>query len=511
MPTELLLIFFITSIQLVVFISTFSKIKKISYLFPDTNTLNIVTTNNTNVTEQKKKIKESHSIIHPYETISITIDDANIKVNDGFKSIVNSTNEYLKNNRGSAADFNIIRDVTERINTAYEDSIQATISIPLYIGLLGTMFGIIYGIYNIKMPLDDASLFTLLDGVKLAMIASFVGLFLTLINSSVFFKNACFKRDFNKNNYYTFIQTNLLPILTKDMASSLSNIHSQLAIFNSEFFQNIQLLKSSLEMVGSNIQIQKDVIDKLDKIKIQEIAKINLQVLDKLTESSKSFDVFISYQTNLNILFEKFSINFTIGHELIDKIISARGEVNEILLGIKETINTNKNTSEFLKLNFNKLNSISDTTKDIVTQQEISLRDLKSGFIQVMENTGKSLTDSYKDNIDDLQKSLNSTNSIFHQELEHFVENSKNRLKEISSSIESSINKFDFGNINLSDLSNNNKILTDIKDSIYKSFDINYLNTKLLESLLEEARTMNHYNNSSLFSKIKLLFTRKKV
>lgn len=497
---EYILIFIFICIQLLFFLTTYFRIQRLSDLFPPITLLRIGI--KSNGLEKATSLKSDRSKVQVDEYIKIEIENEKKGINIGFISIINSTNEYLKNNSGSAVDFNIIRDIAERINSAYENSIQSTISIPLYIGLLGTMFGIVYGIFNIRMPLDDSSLFTLLDGVKLAMIASIAGLFLTLINSSFVLKNVSFNRDLGKNNYYTFIQTSLLPILTKDMVSSLSNIQYQLAKFNKEFFDNIQMLKVSLEMISENIKNQKDVIETINEIRINDIAKVNLEILDKFEKSTKSFNIFVSYQTDLNSLIEKFSNNINLGNEMITQIVSAKMEISEVLNVIKKTVNSNRDTSEFLKMNFAKLKAIDDTTRDIVSQQEKSLRDVTVAFARELENTNKTLIDKYKDNLGILTKELDNMNVLFREELVKSVDYNLKALKvpAETESIQS----------NTQEVTKLNEILTTIKLCFDNSQMLQTKNNDLLEVLYNEMKIVENEKQIGFFKKFKLFFKRDK-
>ena len=63
-----------------------------------------------------------------------------------FGQIITDTNEYLLNNRGAAADFGILKDISERHAEALDEEIQAQIATPLYLGLLGTFTGAILGL-----------------------------------------------------------------------------------------------------------------------------------------------------------------------------------------------------------------------------------------------------------------------------------------------------------------------------------------------------------------------------
>ncbi|HEX8658730.1 MAG TPA: hypothetical protein VF690_14390, partial [Hymenobacter sp.] len=110
-----------------------------------------------------------------------------------FGQIVVDTNEYLLNNRGAAADFGILKDISERHAEALDEEIQAQIATPLYLGLLGTFTGAILGLVALvgnpfsevsENPNTDTSFSNgdvqhFLGGVLIAMIGSLFGLAFT--------------------------------------------------------------------------------------------------------------------------------------------------------------------------------------------------------------------------------------------------------------------------------------------------------------------------------------------
>ena len=75
-----------------------------------------------------------------------------------FGEIVTDTNDYLRANKGAAADFNALRDISEREAELLDAEIEAQISTPLYLGLLGTFAGAIFGLFSLLFapPTPDA-------------------------------------------------------------------------------------------------------------------------------------------------------------------------------------------------------------------------------------------------------------------------------------------------------------------------------------------------------------------
>lgn len=65
--------------------------------------------------------------------------------------IIGAINMYLRKNKGAASDFLLIKDVVERYCDAKEEEITTQQPVPLYLGLTGTIIGIIVGIIYIAL------------------------------------------------------------------------------------------------------------------------------------------------------------------------------------------------------------------------------------------------------------------------------------------------------------------------------------------------------------------------
>ncbi|MBJ6108760.1 hypothetical protein JAO73_07060 [Hymenobacter sp. BT523] len=238
-----------------------------------------------------------------------------------FGQIIADTNEYLQNNRGAAADFGILKDISERHAEALDEEIQAQISTPLYLGLLGTFTGAILGLVSlvgnpfaeaVADPAKDTSFSNgdvqhFLGGVLIAMIGSLFGLAFTLAGNQLL-KQARAVRDRNKNAYYTFLQKALLPKLNSDMQAGMANLKSVLDTFNAEFFSQIQNdffskiheFTPLIASITENVSVQKRFLEQLEKIGYSELANATIRVFDRVDESAQTFEKFLGYQQALN-------------------------------------------------------------------------------------------------------------------------------------------------------------------------------------------------------------------
>src|SRR6476661_7336386 len=238
-----------------------------------------------------------------------------------FGQIVADTNEYLLNNRGAAADFGILKDISERHAESLDDEIQAQIATPLYLGLMGTFIGAILGLVALvgnpfaevaPNPAVDTSFSNsdvqhFLGGVLIAMVGSLMGLAFTLAGNQLL-KQARAVRDRHKNAYYTFLQKSLLPKLNSDMQAGMSNLKAVLDTFNTDFFSKIQndfFSKISeftplIASITDNISIQKSFLEKIEQIGYSELANATIKVFDRVDESAQTFEKFLGYQQALN-------------------------------------------------------------------------------------------------------------------------------------------------------------------------------------------------------------------
>lgn len=280
------------------------------------------------------------------------------KANYITEKIVYSLNTYLIRNRGVASDFHLMKDVVERNAEALESEINQTISLPLYLGLLGTFLGIVVGLFQISgidFATDptalDAAITTLLGGVKIAMIASFAGLLLTILNTGYFLKDAKTFVEDKKNDFYTFIQTDLLPLLNQNINSTLYSLQNNLHKFNEEFKSNVTKLSSVMGKNHEALIAQEKILSTLDKIDINEFAKANVKVLRELQVSTEKFSQFNQYLDQMNEMVS----NSRIFAQKINEMIARTDNFNTLGLRIIESFEGNKELQLFLQNHYDSL------------------------------------------------------------------------------------------------------------------------------------------------------------
>ena len=286
--------------------------------------------------------------------------------NEVTDKIVYSLNTYLVRNKGVASDFHLIKDIVERNCDSVEEDIHQTISLPLYLGLLGTFVGIVVGLVKIS-GLDlggegsgmDLAISALLKGVMIAMIASFFGLMLTVLNNGFFFKGAKAQLEQRKNDFYTFVQTELLPLLNQNINSTLYSLQTNLFRFNEEFKDNIGMLR---EVMGKNhdaLVAQEKILNTLENIDITEFGKANVVILQQLNLSTEKLAQFNAYLGTLSELMGATSRVST----SLDSALARSDSFEELGQKLISMFSENQRLVEFLQNHYNAL----DTSHQLIT------------------------------------------------------------------------------------------------------------------------------------------------
>ena len=325
MQPEIIVIGIVILIQVYVFFRTFLHTSDLKNIFPEVKP---------NLKSIQLSAEEVHSIsekaltakINNTETVSdlarlfvtgmaVDIIEPKANYNASFKNILESTNLYLTRNKNHAADFRIIKEIAEREVEAQENQIETTINLPLYLGLLGTIVGIVLGLYSLypagaedteALIRDvESEIPKLLGGVAIAMIASFIGLLFTIISNGHLYKSAIKHCDQRKNKYFSFIQTELLPILSKDTKNSIEELKDTLNKFNNvirktiknEFSDSVKVLNTGVADLNTAIgeimtvqELQNESITELNKVDFDSMVVMFGNIKTSGIELNKGFD-----------------------------------------------------------------------------------------------------------------------------------------------------------------------------------------------------------------------------
>jgi hypothetical protein len=329
---------------------------------------------------------------------------------------------------------------------------------------MGTMLGIVIGLFSMSSltlmgnPAEDSlgqGITTLLGGVKIAMIASFVGLTLTTLNSGFFFKGSKSLVETNKNEFYTLIQTELLPVINQSIGSTFEALQRNLFKFNGEFTNNLGRLSGIFENNFKALELQESILSKIEKIDIATVAKYNINVLKELQLSMEEFEKFNKHAANINSTIDISSKLV----ERLDDLLVRTENLKYIADNVDHKLEQSQALLDFLSTHFQNLEDykqkttesivetgfyLSDVFKDLKVHIENSSQEVKEFTVQEVELLKKALEDS-RTNLGNLQflETINSDVSLLKDSTASQGERIRILLNDVNKNLERSISRIE--------------------------------------------------------------------
>lgn len=338
------------------FMKTRNQIRKLKSFFPCIDTLRLKESSlSKEILKDSIKLKDFIKNIPSEQTqeegnfesdyVDVSLITMEENENNSFASAIAKTNIYLCKNVGTSADFSVLKEICEHRIDRLEDEIHNSLNTPLYLGLAGTFIGIIAGLGGVDFTeiLGESKsldgLQHLLYGVIVAMIASLLGLGLTVYNSTVSYKQAVNTTDIGKEEYYDFLRRELMPVLSNSMASSLNSLKGVLGHFVDKFGHNLDAYADSAALLNDNLEKQHLVLEEINQLSLTKTANKIAETFVALKESSESLDVFKSYQTKLNSTMKGVS-------EVVEKVDDVISKFEDFGIGLTTVVKNQNRTSE---------------------------------------------------------------------------------------------------------------------------------------------------------------------
>ncbi len=267
--------------------------------------------------------------------------------NETITKIKVAINTYLINNYGAAVNFSIIKDIVDREIEVKDEEISQSVTLPLYLGLAATMIGIIFGLFSMPELNGDGFLDgvnALIGGVKIAMIGSLSGLACTIFLSSFSYKKAKRIIQKDKNELLTYLQAKLLPELIKAEDTGVSGLKASLDRFARVATNISDNVLMAANQSGENLELQKEVMEKIDNMKVLKVSKWNLELFEKMEKNMEAFNNFSGYLTNMERITSQLS-----------EFANKTSDVNKIINGIDTTLVESRDLTRFLSSHLEKI------------------------------------------------------------------------------------------------------------------------------------------------------------
>ncbi|BAX80827.1 hypothetical protein [Labilibaculum antarcticum] len=402
---EVVILIAIILLQLYALYEVIKRSHSLKYLFPSVSNLKIVnrlvSLENTADIDIEKIVKDGSEFSANTVKIDLISYAGATKCSIGFQKILNSTNLYLLKNKGNAADFRILKEVAENEIEKADSGIQTILNVPLYLGLAGTFTGIIIGVLGIgfeevqalngtdtMLMVSTEGIKQLLSNVGVAMGTSALGLVLTLVNNIILYRKATIKNEDGRTSYFEFLQRELLPLLSRDMADSLNTLKSSLDVFNIKFSANLDGYRDNLGLINDNLGKQKQFLDAVQEVGLVQLSNAIVSTFEKVNSASNDFDSFRGYQESLNTV-----VASSVG--LLDNYNKTIGEFEEfnhnlnlVSSHINESSEFYNQFKKFLESHFSEV----EVRRDVFTN---SLEMIDGAFAKKIEEFSKHSMDEF--------------------------------------------------------------------------------------------------------------------
>ena len=372
----IILIVFVV-IQIVYFIKTLCLIEKINKILPS-----------------------QHSIAEEEDGIVVINSQNGYNV---YNEICSKINLYATENSDSI-NFEEIKDITDRITDKEFEFATSKTAFPMYIGLMGTYIGIIYGLYNLiaSMGVSTDNMFGTSDvylfigGVIVSMMTSLIGLGLTTWSNNKASKTYA-KIETQKNEFFSFLQTQILPKYPSTIAQTLKK----------EFQKAIGSLKKTIGALDGTVKsLNTDLQETFTGItnEFGESLGSNLNrmqtVVSTLTDSS---DKYVESMKKQDAILSKLNSNaFT---QVLERI---------------------SNTLDKCEVARSNIEQMQNATENVVLKQQESAS-IQENLINSQQNLLNS-QQNYNQNVKDLQKELNDKLVELHTQLNAITISSQERM-----------------------------------------------------------------------------------
>lgn len=293
----------------------------------------------------------------------------NYSTNKVLSTILYQVNSYLIKNKGATIDFHLIKDTIDRNVEIIEEDINNRIPAPLYIGLAATMLGIIFGLFLVDFEVKENALNAiqpLIDGVKIAMSASVIGLIITTVFSVKIFKDANFKVEEEKNFFLSQMQSELLPKMNRSNLPEVETLSNKLDLFARNTIGSISILDNIVKTSSATVEREHELINDIRKLDVAKITTANVEVFSQLDGMMVSFKNFANYYNKLNS-------SLTGTTELVNSLqqfIASSNNINTVLEGIKEIIEQSNDATSFFNNHIKSFSNYSDAVNEAVVNAD---------------------------------------------------------------------------------------------------------------------------------------------
>lgn len=394
------------------------------------------------------------------------IDMKDFPLDSDLGKLIREINEYIRKTKGTT-EFSIIQNKTERLEEMlYEDS-TARMSFPIYLGLMGTFCGVFLGILSFLVnvwtgSVNDDSIKGLLLGVLVSMSTSFIGLLLTTRNN-YYCSDAKRKVDIDKNKFFDFIQTELMPSLDISMVSALNKLHDTVVMFEpsfnrvitnfqetfddctetfgEQFTRNVAVVSRAVDTMGNNmdkinenIDLQTKLIRALGGNKIVKGLDAFMTAADhfnQITESLERFEQIceimlgaaqdvVDIQKESTKALQKPNMLLNKVNNILDRITTFEENINKVGESLAQTQMVGNHVINIIDEQLKAIQKKNDIAGEYMDIAESKLRDMYSRQVTAIEKITQNYEIAIKEHIAGFNSIIEDSTKDFQKRHEEF-------------------------------------------------------------------------------------------
>jgi len=248
---------------------------------------------------------------------------------------ISQVNNFMLRNKGLIGDFKTLKGLIDSKSDAAEEEIKHLLSLPLFIGIGGSVLAIMIAFFSLP-SLSDLTLEyrdTLFTVLKIALLSSFSGLLLSLLAWGFSYRSAAVQNKLQKRLFYDFINQEMDQQLSHNISSSIYALQANLNGFNIGFSQNMDGFQRIMKKVEHAFDQQVEVMREIKSLDLAELSEYNVKVMQEIRNSTKEFEKFNSYLQSTN------SMIASIGE--LNKNLNQHLDQSAVLQNIASSVNTN--------------------------------------------------------------------------------------------------------------------------------------------------------------------------
>lgn len=325
-------------------------------------------------------------------TVRLALLRAEVYENSSAYQITVAVNRYLVRSRGGVIDFMLIKSLVDRHTRLAEQGVGYLVWIPLLIGIivlfLASSVGLLFlpdvsdELINRTVLASTAAIF--FSRISTVALGVFTGALLTLVALGWLYPRARRALRQRRHELFTLVQVELMPSLSQDATHSLQLLQTGLTQFQQGFAERVGDLQALLNRNQETLRTQERIADALQQVDVMRLVRANADMFQVLSESTEGLDRFRRYLEQMN----HFVANTTTLTEKVNEFLLRTERVEDIAVGIRETLAKNERLHHFIASHFSEL----EDRGQLITQAVVKIDDvLDKSLGELMEHTQRKI------------------------------------------------------------------------------------------------------------------------